>query len=327
MKKKLKFSVLDLVPVYDGQSPGDAIRNSGSLARRAEELGYTRYLIAEHHNTPILAGAATSVVVQYVLANTRTIRVGAGGVMLPNHSPLQVAETYASLDFLYPGRVDLGLGRAPGTDPLTAQMIARRQYMSNQAFFDDVMQLVSYFDIAAGGPVQAYPGPGASVRTIILGSSTHSAYIAAAAGLPYAYAMHFSLDQAKAAISIYRDRFHPSSQLEEPYVMVALWNFAAPTSEASEERYAAHMTLLDKSMGGISQDPEKMPRPLTSSEKILLSARFGASLRGSPKEVRKCWDRWDALAHPDEVILATFCGSVDDTAESLRIAKETLEGR
>lgn len=324
--KELKFSVLDLVPIRQGQTTLDAIETSRDIAMAAENLGFTRYLVAEHHNTPMLASAATSVIVQYILSYTRTIRVGAGGVMLPNHSPLQVAETYATLETLFPGRVDLGIGRAPGTDPLTAKLIVRQTYVRNQDFYDDIMQLTGFFDRNVTGAVRAYPGAGSTVLPIILGSTTSSAYVAAAAGLPYAFAMHFSQAQGEDAVDIYRERFQPSSYLSKPYVMISLWNFAAQSAEESEKRYEELLVYMRDEMEG-RRNPlpgENTPRPLSSGEKIVLSARFGGALKGSPDELPESWKKWRRTVDPDELILATFRSSAEDSVDALRIAKDAL---
>ena len=323
MSKKLKFSVLDLVPIPDGQTSREAIETSAEVAAAAEGMGFERYFIAEHHNTPMLASAATSVIIEYILSRTKTIEVGAGGVMLPNHSPLQVAETYATLDVLYPGRVVLGLGRAPGTDPLTARLIVRRAYTRNQDFYDDVIQLIGYFGRDAKGAVQAYPGAGSSVWPIILGSTPNSAYVAAAAGLPYAYATHFSKERASEAVSIYRERFLPSRYLEDPYVMISLWNFAAPTFEEAEKRYESLLTYMRDTMGR-APSADGTPRPLSSGEKIVLSAQFGGALRGSANELPESWEVWRQTIDPDEVILANFRTTAEQSVEALRIAKDTI---
>lgn len=307
-----------------GQSAADAIGRALETARAAEELGFVRYLIAEHHNTPQLASAASAIVIQHLLAGTKSIQVGAGGVMLPNHSPLQVAETYATLDALYPGRVDLGIGRAPGTDPLTASLIVRKNYLSNQEFYDDIMSVIGYFSDHPAGPVAAYPGAGAKVHPLILGSTTHSAYVAAAAGLPYAFATHFAPDDVDEAVALYREKFRPSDYLSRPYLIISLWNFAASTSAEADREYdsmLAHMAAMLR--GREAPDPDAPP-VLSSGEKILLSARFGAMLKGSPDELPAQWETWRRRVEPDELMLATFSVDPARYGESLRMAKTAL---
>src|SRR5271156_6387264 len=205
-------SILDLAPVPLGATPGDALRNSLDLARHADRWGYTRYWLAEHHNMPGIASAATSIVVAHVAAGTQRIRVGAGGIMLPNHAPIIIAEQFGTLAQLFPGRIDLGLGRAPGTDQVTLRAL-RRPFTGTDTFPQDVLELQAYF--APGHPeqrIQAVPATGTGVPLWILGSSTYGAQLAAELGLPYAFASHFAPDQLLPALSIYRSRFKPSEQ-------------------------------------------------------------------------------------------------------------------
>ena len=223
------LSILDLSPVPQGMEPGQALRNTRDLARHAERWGYNRYWLAEHHNMVGIASAATSVVIGYVAEGTSTIRVGAGGVMLPNHSPLVIAEQFGTLAALFPGRIDLGLGRAPGSDGITARAL-RRDLTTADTFPQDVMELQHYFEPAAPGQaVQAVPGAGLDVPLWILGSSLFGAQLAAALGLPYAFASHFAPAQMRSAVEIYRRQFRPSAQLEKPYVMLGLNVFVADT--------------------------------------------------------------------------------------------------
>jgi luciferase family oxidoreductase group 1 len=215
------LSILDLAFVTEGATPAEALHRSLDLAQHAERWGYTRFWVAEHHNMIGVASAATSLVIGYLAGGTRTIRVGAGGIMLPNHSPLVVAEQFGTLDALYPGRIDLGLGRAPGTDQRTLRAL-RRDAMSAESFPQDVVELQAYLGpLRPGQAVQAVPGAGSNVPLWILGSSTYGAQLAAALGLPYAFASHFAPDDLMPALELYRKQFKPSAQLAKPHAMVA----------------------------------------------------------------------------------------------------------
>src|SRR2546430_12123670 len=214
----IPFSVLDLAPIVQKSTPTQALRNSLDLAQHAEKWGYRRYWLAEHHNMPGIASAATAVVIGFVAAGTSTIRVGAGGVMLPNHSPLVIAEQFGTLESLYPGRIDLGLGRAPGTDPNTARALRRRGDLDADTFPRDVVELQAYFrDPAPGQLIRAVPGAGLKVPIWLLGSSLFSAQLAAALGLPFAFASHFAPDLLMEALAIYQSEFRPSESLSAPY--------------------------------------------------------------------------------------------------------------
>src|SRR3954453_12029382 len=224
------FAGLDLSPIRQGGSPAESFRNSLDLARHAERWGYTRYWVAEHHNLPGVASAATSVVIGYIAGGTSTIRVGADGIMLPNHAPLVIAEQFGTLESLYPGRIDLGLGRAPGGDQRTALALRKKLDSSGDTFPQDLLELQSYFRPAAPGQaVRAIPGEGLDVPLWLLGSSDFSARLAAELGLPFAFASHFAPDYLFAALEIYRAHFQPSESLDRPYVMIGVNLFAADT--------------------------------------------------------------------------------------------------
>jgi luciferase family oxidoreductase group 1 len=231
----IPLSVLDLAPVPEGADAGRALRNSLELAQAAERLGYKRFWMAEHHSMPGIASAATAVALAFVGAGTSTIRIGAGGVMLPNHAPLVVAEQFGTLESLFPGRVDLGLGRAPGTDRAAALALRRNLASDENRFPEDVVELIGYFgeapDVRA---VRAIPGEGLAVPVWILGSSLFGAQLAAMLGLPYSFASHFAPAQMTDAIRVYRERFQPSAQLDRPYVMLGFNAFAAETREEAE---------------------------------------------------------------------------------------------
>ncbi|CAN5384756.1 LLM class flavin-dependent oxidoreductase [soil metagenome] len=286
----LPFSVLDLAPVPQGIGVGQALHNSLDLARHAESLGYHRYWLAEHHNMPGIASAATAVVIGHVAGGTQTIRVGSGGVMLPNHAPLMVAEAFGTLAALYPGRIDLGLGRAPGTDQPT--MRALRRYMGAvDSFAQDVVELQAWFKPAVPGQlVRAVPGEGQDVPLWLLGSSTYSAQLAAALGLPFAFAAHFAPDQLMDAIAVYRRTFKPSEALAHPYVMICIGVCAADTDEearrlstSSQQQFLA----LRRGQPGLLPAPVDDIRTLASETELAgLDHTFRYSAIGSPETVR-----------------------------------------
>jgi luciferase family oxidoreductase group 1 len=236
----IPFSVLDLSPITAGSTAGDAFRNTLDLAQHAERWGYRRFWLAEHHNMTGIASAATSVVIGHVAGGTKTIRVGSGGVMLPNHAPLVIAEQFGTLASLYPDRIDLGLGRAPGTDQTTARALRRDLQGSADSFPDDVVELQRYFaEPVAGQRVRAVPGAGLHVPLWLLGSSLFSAQLAAALGLPFAFASHFAPDHMMTALQIYRAQFRPSAALERPYAMVGVNLFAADTTEEARRLFTS----------------------------------------------------------------------------------------
>jgi len=300
------LSVLDLAPIPLGSTPGDALRNSLDLARHAERLGYRRHWVAEHHNMPGIASAATAVVVGHLAAGTSTIRVGAGGVMLPNHSPLVIAEQFGTLEALYPGRIDLGLGRAPGTDQLAAHAL-RRDPMSANEFPHDVQELQHLFGpVHPGQAVQAVPGAGLEVPLWILGSSTFGARLAALLGLPYAFASHFAPTDLLAALELYRRDFRPSAQLAEPYAMAGLNVFAAETDEEARRLFTTPQQSWANRVRGITGP---YPPPLddieaywTPAEKAQASAMLTYSVVGSPESVRAGLEQFVELTGVDEVM-------------------------
>ncbi|HTO85684.1 MAG TPA: LLM class flavin-dependent oxidoreductase, partial [Methylomirabilota bacterium] len=303
----IPFSVLDLSPIIAGGDAARALANTLDLARHAERLGYRRYWLAEHHNMPGIASAATAVVIGHVAGGTSTIRVGSGGIMLPNHAPLVVAEQFGTLESLYPGRIDLGLGRAPGTDQTTAR--ALRRYMAGADNFpQDVIELQGYFQPAAPGQaVRAVPGAGLKVPIWLLGSSLFSAQLAAMLGLPFAFASHFAPDHLEDALAIYRDRFQPSAQLERPYVMLGLNVFAAAT-DAEARR---HFTSLQQAFVNLrSGRPGPLPPPVDSTEGLwspMETAGLAHSLRyaivGSPETVQRGLAAFIAEHQADEIMV------------------------
>jgi luciferase family oxidoreductase group 1 len=285
------LSILDLAPVVQGSTVAESLERTLDLARLAERLGYRRYWLAEHHNMPGIASAATAVVIAHVAAGTSTIRVGSGGVMLPNHAPLVIAEQFGTLESLFPGRIDLGLGRAPGTDPLTARALRRGQADSADSFPQDVMELQSYFAAAKPGrAVQAVPGAGLSVPIWLLGSSLFSAQLAAALGLPFAFASHFAPGLLAEALEHYRSGFRASPSLKRPYAMAAAAVFAAE-SDAEARRL---FTSLQQSFVNLRRGtPGRLPPPVesmegrwTAVEQAGVEQAFSEAIVGSPAIVK-----------------------------------------
>lgn len=292
MLQMIPISVLDLAPVPEGSDTGQALRNSLDLARHAEVAGYHRYWMAEHHNMPGIASAATAVALAHVAAGTRRIRIGAGGIMLPNHAPLLIAEQFGTLAALHPGRVDLGLGRAPGTDQIAAQAMRRNLTADVDQFPRDVMELLAYFRPALPGQaLQAVPGAGEEVAAWILGSSTFGAQLAAHLGLPYAFASHFAPGQMMDAIAIYRARFRPSEYLAAPRVMLGLNVFAAETDAEARLLFSSLQQAFVNLRSG---RPGKLPRPVEGFEagldlrsRAMLDHALSCSVVGGPATVRR----------------------------------------
>jgi luciferase family oxidoreductase group 1 len=314
------LSVLDLAPIVVGASAADAFRNTLDLARHAERWGFKRYWLAEHHNMPGVASAATAVVIGHVAAGTRTIRVGAGGVMLPNHSPLVIAEQFGTLESLFPGRIDLGLGRAPGTDPNTARALRRRADLDADSFPDDVMELQAYFrDAAPGQMIRAVPGAGLKLPIWLLGSSLFSAQLASALGLPFAFASHFAPDLLLPALQIYRAHFKPSDALAQPYAMAGVGLFAAD-SDAQARRLitSAQQQFLNLRRGR----PGPVPPPVDSMDDLWSPAeRAGVehalryAIVGTPGAVKQGLEAFIAETRVDEVMITA---QIYDHAARLR---------
>ena len=303
------MSILDLVRVTQEIDARGALDNARDLARHAEALGYRRIWVAEHHNFPGIASAATSLVIAHIAAGTKSIRVGAGGIMLPNHSPLVIAEQFGTLARLFPDRIDLGLGRAPGTDQLTVQAL-RTSPAAAEAFPQDVLELQAYFEpVEPGQRIQAVPAAGTRVPLWILGSSTFGAMLAAELGLPYSFASHFAPQQLMSALQIYRSRFKPSRQLDKPYVMVGVNIIAAETDEEARRLFTTQqMSFTDMFRGarGLSQPPiddiERYWSPMEKAQAILMLAR---SIVGSPPTVRAGIDSLVAETAADELIIVS----------------------
>ncbi|HEY8571078.1 LLM class flavin-dependent oxidoreductase [Phenylobacterium sp.] len=315
------LSVLDLSPIIQGADARQALANSLDLARHAERLGYRRFWMAEHHNMPGVASAATAVCLAHVGQGTSTIRIGAGGIMLPNHAPLVIAEQFGTLEALFPGRVDLGLGRAPGTDQLTARALRRTLIGDVDRFPQDVVELMAYFQpLRPEQRVQAVPGAGLNVPVWILGSSTYGAQLAAALGLPYAFASHFAPAELEQAIAIYRQRFEPSEQLARPYVMLGLNVVAAETDAEAKRLFTSiQQAFLNLRTGR----PGPLPPPVDDIEARFAAAGMTPGMQGAlatavvggPETVRQGLAAFVEKHAPDEVIVTA---QIYDHAARLR---------
>ncbi len=303
------LSVLDLSPIPEGADAGQALRNSADLVRHVEALGFNRYWMAEHHNMPGIASAATAVALAHVANGTKRIRIGSGGIMLPNHAPLLIAEQFGTLAALYPGRVDLGLGRAPGTDQIAARAM-RRSLLQEDDFPQDVMELMSYFRPAEPGQqLRAVPGEGLDIPVWMLGSSTYGAQLAAALGLPYAFASHFAPDSLDAATAIYNSRFRPSEHLARPYAMPGLGVIVAPTDEEARYLFTSQQQSFVNMRTG---RPGKLPPPVEGFFESLdprfqaaISHSLSCAVVGSPATVRAGLAAFIARTGAQELIVTT----------------------
>jgi luciferase family oxidoreductase group 1 len=304
----IPLSVLDLSPVGEGSDVSQSLKNTLDLARHAERLGYKRYWLAEHHNMPGIASAATSVVIGHVAGGTSTIRVGAGGIMLPNHAPLVIAEQFGTLNALHPGRIDLGLGRAPGTDMGTARALRRNMDAGVDSFPQDVVELIDYFRPAEPGQrLRAVPGEGQNVPVWILGSSTYGAQLAAMLGLPYAFASHFAPAELEHALDIYRSRFQPSEHLDKPYVMLGLNVFAAATDAEARLLFTslqqAFVNLRTGRPGKLPPPVENYDAQLDTAAKVMLEHALSCAIIGSPETVRNGLDAFIRRTGADELMV------------------------
>jgi luciferase family oxidoreductase group 1 len=302
------LSVLDLSPIRKGGNASESFRNTRDLAQHAEAWDYHRYWLAEHHNMTGIASAATSIVIADVAAHTSRIRVGAGGVMLPNHSPLVIAEQFGTLESLYPGRIDLGLGRAPGSDQRTARALRRHLGESAESFPQDVVELQSYFRAAQPGQaVQAVPGAGLAIPIWLLGSSLFSAQLAAALGLPFAFASHFAPGYMKSAIDIYRSQFQPSAQLDRPYVMLGVNVFAADTDEQARRLFSSlqqqFLALIRGTPGPLNPPVDSMEHLWSPPEKAHIEQSLAISVVGAPDTVRNGLRSFIQQTEADELMV------------------------
>ncbi|MCQ1954216.1 MULTISPECIES: LLM class flavin-dependent oxidoreductase [Arthrobacter] len=315
------LSILDLAIIDEGETARDSFASSLALAQEAEKLGYTRIWYAEHHNMPTIASSATSVLIGYIAAHTQSIRLGAGGVMLPNHAPLTIAEQFGTLETLFPGRIDLGLGRAPGTDQKTLHAL-RRDHMSSDSFPQDVQELQGYLSGNTLIPgINATPGAGTNVPLYILGSSLFGAKLAAALGLPYSFASHFAPQALQDAVTIYRRDFKPSAQLAEPYVIAGVNVVAAETTEEAQQMFADSQrrrvtqlfgrdrTFTDEEADAILQSP--------GGQQVKQMGRYSAV--GNPEEVRDYLDWFTGHAQADELIVATQTATLESRLRSFQL--------
>ncbi|MDQ0246323.1 luciferase family oxidoreductase group 1 [Bacillus fengqiuensis] len=306
----IQFSVLDLSPIVVGDTPSDSFRNTLDLARHAEKLGYHRYWLAEHHNMPFIASSATAVVIGHVAAGTSKIRVGSGGIMLPNHAPLVIAEQFGTLESLFPGRIDLGLGRAPGTDQLTAHALRRDRRSNGDDFPEQLAELRAYFNPSLASermPVRAIPGEGLNIPIWLLGSSGFSAQLAAQLGLPFAFAGHFSPNHTLPALELYRRHFRPSEVLDKPYAMVGLNVIAA---ETDEEANLLATTLQQQFLNLVRGKDAPLQPPVDNMddlwsdyEKAAVEQQLGSSIIGSPETVKAKLQKFLDDTQVDEIMV------------------------
>jgi len=322
------FSLLDLSPILEGKNPADALKNTVELAQAAEGFGYHLYWLAEHHNMPGIASAATSIVISNVAAATKHMRIGAGGIMLPDHAPLVIAEQFGTLATLYPNRIDLGLGRAPGSDIATAQAL-RRHMTSDDNFPDDVTELLGYFSDAGDcRRVQAIPGTGTNVPIWILGSSLYGAQLAANFGLPYAFASHFAPEMLDQAVSIYRETFRPSAFLGEPYVVIGVGVCAAETDEEAVFLRSSQILAFARLMTG---NPGKLPAPRAQNQLEVpahiiaqVEQSLSCSATGSAETIKRQLSELITTFSPDELIVTGMIHDHQARVRSFGIASEVL---
>jgi luciferase family oxidoreductase group 1 len=323
------YSILDLSPIPEGMTAADALRHSRDLAQHAEGWGYTRYWVAEHHNMTGNASSATAVLIGYIAEGTKTIRIGSGGIMLPNHAPLVIAEQFGTLAALYPERIELGLGRAPGTDQMTAQALRRDLQSSDHQFAQDVAELQRYFaPDQAGQRVRAIPGVGLEVPIWILGSSLYGAQLAADYGLPYAFASHFAPDYLQEAMKTYRAYFRPSAQLQKPYAVFGVNVIAADTDEEAHYLFTTlqqHYTRARRNTRG------QLPPPIADidsfwepHEKAGVMRSLACSVVGSPKTIRQGLQRLLEISGADEIMVTGQIHNHQARLRSFQIASEVI---
>ena len=325
------LSILELAIIREGGNAGKAIEETVKAARQAENLGFKRVWLAEHHNMPHVASSATAVLIGHVAEKTERIRVGSGGIMLPNHSPLIVAEQFGTLEAMYPGRIDLGLGRAPGTDQATARAIRRENINAAFSFPADVRQLQKYLgNTDEKAEVRAFPGEGAQVPLWILGSSTDSAYLAAELGLPYSFAAHFAPQQLHSAIDIYRKNFKPSAVLEQPKMMVCVNVIAADTDE---EAHFLSTSLIRMFIGIVTNNrlplmpPQELPDIFYQHRELkhMVENMLAHTFIGSKETIRKNLSVFIADTRLDELMVTSYFYDIEAKLKSMRILKEALE--
>ena len=326
----IPVSVLNLAPIREGQSSKQAIDAMVDLAQATERMGYKRYWIAEHHNSSTLVSSATSILIKHTLEHTEHIRVGSGGIMLPNHSPLVVAEQFGTMATIYPDRVELGLGRAPGTDMLTANALRRSKNDSVYTFPDDVNALFTYFGpVEKQSYVKAYPGVNTNVPIYILGSSTDSAYLAAKLGLPYVFAAHFAPRQMEAAITIYNDRFQPSEYLEKPYMIVCLNVVAAETNEEASflgtTMQKFFLNVVQSSQMPLQPPVENMDDYWIPMEEEMVTSMTNVTLMGSKETIRQQLTGFQEKYNVNEIMAVSYIYDPEKQKRSYEILKEVVD--
>ncbi|MFM9282353.1 LLM class flavin-dependent oxidoreductase [Paenibacillus jiagnxiensis] len=328
--QNVKISVLDLAPVVEDGTAADALRNSLDLAQHTEKWGYHRYWVAEHHNMPGIASSATSVVIGHIAGGTSTIRVGSGGIMLPNHAPLVIAEQFGTLESLYPGRIDLGLGRAPGSDRRTT-LALRRELDSGEDFPELLDELSAYFDPSTTSyhaPVRAVPGEGLHIPIWLLGSSDFSAQLAGRKGLPFAFAGHFSPDYTQRALQAYRSSFRPSDVFKEPYVMVGVNAVAADTDEQAEwlgTTMQQQFLNIIRGRTGKVQPPADMEGKWTEYERAAVEKQLKSTMKGGPQKVREQLEAFIAETGADELIINSMIYDHKERLRSYEVISEVMK--
>ncbi len=320
-------SVLDLVPVREGGTTKDALEEMTAIAQHVEKLGYKRFWLSEHHNTATLASSATAILISKVLDHTETIQVGSGGIMLPNHTPLVVAEQFGTLETMHPGRLNLGLGRAPGTDMQTAHALRRTTQETAFAFPQDVVELQSYLKpLAEQGPVRAHPGVGTSVPVYILGSSTSSAQLAARMGLPYVFAAHFAPQQLEQALQIYRSEFQSSEYLSEPYVMVCVNVIGATTNEEAEKLATSsdqfYLNVIRGSKELLKAPIETMEGKWSYREEMMVRGMSQYTFTGTEETISERLGEFVSQLQIDEIIAVSYIYDQEKRKRSFEILKQ-----
>jgi luciferase family oxidoreductase group 1 len=324
-----RFSILDLAPVRAGGTLAEAFRNTEDLARHAEQWGYTRFWLAEHHNMAGIGSAATSVLIGYVAGRTSTLRVGSGGIMLPNHSSLIIAEQFGTLETLYPGRIDLGVGRAPGTDGVTARALGRNLQSAEDDFPRQVQELLAYLGPSAPGQrVRAIPGEGTNVPVLLLGSSTYSAQLAALLGLSFSFASHFAPQQMEEALYLYRQNFRPSQWLDQPYAMIGVPLVAAETDDEAQRLATTPFQRVLALMRGepiyVVPPVESMDGLWSAHERAAIEEKLGAAIIGSPETVNRKLDALLDRTKADEVIFTSDLYHHSDRLRSYEIVADVM---
>lgn len=325
----IPVSILDLASVTQGSTPEHTFRNSLKLARQAEQNGYRRYWLAEHHNMVSIASSATAVLIGYIAGGTQNIRVGSGGIMLPNHSPLVIAEQFGTLESLYPGRIDLGLGRAPGTDQLTATVLRRSTNLGAEDFSQQLMELKTYFSAEnSTGKVRAIPGEGIDIPMWILGSSTDSAHLAAYLGMPYAFAGHFAPQQMLTAFKIYRQKFQPSATLQKPYTMTCANVIMADTDDEAEyiatSAYQAFLGMVRNKRELLQPPVKNMDALWNEYESAQIKERLSCSFIGSAASVQPAMQRFIATTGINELMAAAHIYDINAKLHSYELLAEVM---